>query len=266
MKNTAPMLDTSIKTKELHADKGLLEVAGELDLSQFWPSGTSDADTAHVKIDLTANPFRFRQTLNGQPQVTHAFDNAWVHGRQGAQQAIHGMKQNKPSLVIRFQGIDAPELHYQPVEKGTADFRQILGETCTVQLAKNIKNGNGSHTIPCTVVSAVNHPGDVFDTYGRLVGDILIEQNGNTVNLNHWLVEHGWAYPTFYDSMTVEEIAAYEALLAKAKQNGSGVYAHLTGDIQDLDWQLLFRSHGAVQNEPGGRNTLMPKMFRRLAA
>jgi endonuclease YncB( thermonuclease family) len=189
-----------------------------------------------------------------------------VHGRGKPQEAIHGMKQNKPYAIIRFQGIDAPELHYQPVAKGTADFRQVLGETCTVELAKSIRLDPGVHTIPCSVVTAVDHPSDVFDTYGRLIGDILIQQNGKTVNLNHWLVENGWAFPTFYDSMTNKEIAAYEALLNNAKQNASGVYGHLTGDVADIDWHLLFRPGGPVQKEPAGKSTLMPKIFRRLAS
>jgi len=265
MKINKSALDTTVKFKELHPDRGVLEVSGQLDLSQFWPSGSSDADTAHVNVDMSVNPFKFRQTLNDPPQATHAFDNAWVLGRQGAKQAIHGIKQNTPFLIIRFQGIDAPELHYQPVEKGTADFRQVLGETCTVKLAENIKDGSAPSTVPCTVVTAVNHPGDVFDTYGRFIGDILINQNGNTVNLNHWLVEKGWAYPTYYDSMTVKEITAFDALLAKSKQNAAGVYAHLSADIKDLDWHLLFRRGGPIQQEPAGKNTLMPKIFRRLA-
>ena len=39
---------------------GLLEVTGRLDLAQFWPTGKSDADTAHLTLD-GANAFRFRK-------------------------------------------------------------------------------------------------------------------------------------------------------------------------------------------------------------
>lgn len=260
------VLNLTVKTRELHQDKGLLEVNGHLDLTQFWPTGTSDADTAHIAINLAASPFQFRPALMQQPKPTHVFDNAWVHGRQKPAQAIHGTNRNQPFVIVRFQGIDAPELHYQPILKGTADFRQVLGETCTVELEKSIKTGGPSHLIPCSVVTAVDHPGDAFDTFGRLIGDILIEQHGQTINLNHLLVESGWAFPSYYDSMTAQEIAAYQALLPKAKKNGAGVYGHLTAEILDIDWNLLFRSHGAIQQEPPGKNTVMPKIFRRLAA
>jgi len=257
-------VDISRKTKELNPATGLLELKGTLDLKQFWPDGTSDADTANVAIDLAAGPFQFRENLAANSKKTNVFDAAWIHGKTTVQ-AIRHNKQGATHVTILLQGIDAPELHYQPTEKGTKDFRQILGETCTVKLAEFL-NTIGPEVVDCSVVTAVNHPNDVFDTYGRLIGDILIHHQGQTVNVNHWLVEHGWAFPTFYDSMTAQEIAAYEQLLPKAKQNGSGVYAHLTGDIADLDWGLLFKSHGPAQAEPGGRNTIMPKIFRRLAA
>jgi len=47
MKHKSHQMNIASKTKELDPAKGLLEVAGHLDLSQFWPAGTSDADTAH---------------------------------------------------------------------------------------------------------------------------------------------------------------------------------------------------------------------------
>ena len=50
---------------------GHLQVDGTLDLKQFWPTGTSDGDTAHVVVK--------RISFDGK--VTHAFDGAQVRGR-----------------------------------------------------------------------------------------------------------------------------------------------------------------------------------------
>ena len=50
---------------------GLLEVTGTLDPKQFWPSGSADGDTAHVRV--------VRVTFNGK--ATHAFHGAHVRGR-----------------------------------------------------------------------------------------------------------------------------------------------------------------------------------------
>src|SRR5712675_2274002 len=113
-------VDISRKTKELNPATGLLELTGTLDLKQFWPDGTSDADTANVVIDPAAGPFQFRENLAGNPKKTHAFDTAWIHGKTTVQ-AIRRNKQGATHVTIRLQGIDAPELHYQPTEKGTKD-------------------------------------------------------------------------------------------------------------------------------------------------
>jgi hypothetical protein len=40
--------------------------------------------------------------------------------------------------------------------------------------------------------------------YGRLVGDIIMSEDDR--NINQWLAGEGWAFPTFYNSMTGEEI------------------------------------------------------------
>ena len=37
---------------------GLLEVSGTIDLSQFWPQGSSDADTTKVLVTIGDNAFR----------------------------------------------------------------------------------------------------------------------------------------------------------------------------------------------------------------
>ena len=39
---------------------GLLEVDGSIDLAQFWPVGSSDADTSQIHVDVGAGAFRFR--------------------------------------------------------------------------------------------------------------------------------------------------------------------------------------------------------------
>jgi endonuclease YncB( thermonuclease family) len=62
--------------------------------------------------------------------------------------------------------------------------------------------------ISCTAVSQVSRPTDVFDKYGRFVGDVVIRRNNKDVNLNRWVLENGLAIPGIYDSMTEEDIRA----------------------------------------------------------
>src|SRR5437588_147250 len=123
---------------------GLLEVTGTIDLSQFWPSGESDADT--VKVQVGTNSFRFAARAGNPSTVTHAFNGAQVHGKV-TKEAID--KQNR--VTIRLQAVGAPELHYRPTaptlnkkkptttqraafNAANGNFRQDLGETATIEL------------------------------------------------------------------------------------------------------------------------------------
>src|SRR5438105_765226 len=91
---------------------GLLRVKGTIDVGQFWPKGTSDADTAVILVSVDA--FQFQQAPGGNFKTTHAFEDALVHGRQGAKAPIDAQGR----VRVRLQGIDAPELHYQPSPLG----------------------------------------------------------------------------------------------------------------------------------------------------
>src|SRR5262249_23739475 len=87
------------------AMKGLLRVSGTIDLFQFWPNGKSDADTATVVADVDG----FEFSADGSPQGlrrTRVFEGAQIAGKNYIKP---GRK-----LTIRYQGIDAPELHCPP--------------------------------------------------------------------------------------------------------------------------------------------------------
>src|SRR5262249_49846324 len=186
---------------------GFLEVTGTLDVGQFWPSGRSDADTTTVLVKVVGDPMQFRKNDAAPFRPTHVFDDAIVKGRTRKPAIKNG------HVTIRLQGIDAPELHFQPTalsineKKGLSPakvdayrllvhfYRQFFGATSTKAL-HDFLAATKKVTIDARVITQVDHPNEVFDTYGRLVGDIEIPISGSPINLNHWLVEHGWAFPT----------------------------------------------------------------------
>ena len=196
---------------------GLLELTGTLDTAQFWPSGRSDADTATVIVNVTAGAIKFRKNDSVPFQTTHVFDNAFVRGR------IRKAVIRNGRITIRLQGIDAPELHYQPSaltakeKKGLSAskieayhsvdhlYRQPMGATTTKALHDLLASSSNA-SLQCRIFTQIDGLNEAFDTYGRLVGDIEITSDGNPLNLNDWLVENGWAFPTFYSSMTNDEI------------------------------------------------------------
>ena len=254
---------------------GLLRVKGEIDLGQFWPTGSSDADTTKIKVTVDADSFQFAPD-RVHFKSTHAFDAAFVKGASRKK-----LIDTKSRITVRLQGIDAPELHYRagPLQKNRPEVtdakrksynkfnaeerRQYLAETATFALAEKLK-GFGPQTVDCHVLSIVDHPFEVVDTYGRFVGNIRIGSGFDT-DINIWLAEQGWCYPTFYSSMENGEI---EELLAAMKKPGKKrVWKHYSKDLSVFDPELQYRKppvepHPSQDKGP----VLMPKLFRRQVA
>ena len=132
----------------------LLRITGRIHLEQFWPVGTSDADTSKIKVDVT--PGGFAWAADGETfKVTHAFDNARVQGKSRDPIIKNGC------ITVRLQGIDAPELHYKasglPSSRPDAtaakrkafnawnktERRQYWAESATVALADRLADFGG---------------------------------------------------------------------------------------------------------------------------
>jgi len=252
---------------------GLLAVTGTIDLAQFWPTGESDADTVKLQLSGT-NAFRFTKQPGAPSKVTHAFEGAQVHGKV-TKDAID----SKQRITIRLQAVDAPELHYRPLaptlnkkkptpaqraafNAASGNFRQNFGETATVQLFGFLSKA-GSSPIKCVVRTLVDEPSDVFDTFGRLIGDIFVKVGGKEQSANQWLCLNGWAFPTFYSSMTNDEINTFTQLSQKARNKKAGIWQKATRDLSQFDRSKVFRKGGPPNPAADVGPVMMPKIFRR---
>lgn len=250
---------------------GLLELSGTIDLAQFWPTGQSDADTVKVVVS-GAGAFRFRPHPGAAMKVTHAFNGAKVIGKTSK-----ACIDDKGRVTIRLQAIDAPELHYEPTiptldkkkptqaekdnfKANNGNFRQHLGESAAIALGKFLA-GFGAGPLPCVIRTQVDEPSDVFDMFGRMIGDVIVLHHGKERDANRWLCEQGWAYPTFYSSMTADEINEFLQLAATARKNKRGIWKYNSADLNQFDKTLRFRSHGKPEVDTGA--VFMPKLFRR---
>ncbi len=258
---------------------GLLRVKGTIDLAQFWPTGSADADTTKILVNVGAGAFTFRERPGRPFRTTNAFRNATVIGRV-RKPAID----NQGRITVRLQGIDATELHYRPPSHLTdsqgrtpeqkerylevnEEYRQYLAETATVKLAQLLER-RGLDPLPCTVESAVDYPDEVFDCYGRFVGDIVVRIEGWDYNINLWLVQQGLAFPAFYNSMSEDEIDAFWTATDQAWAAGRYIWPELADYVGRLDWDLLYRrpSQSPVFVEPQDMGeVILPKLFRRLS-
>lgn len=116
----------------------------------------------------------------------------------------------------------------------------------------------------------MNSPDEVFDTYGRFVGDVLVKLGRDWIDVNTWLAEQGWAFPTFYNSMTPDEIETLTAAANEAYDAGRGVWASVADDVGRLDWSMTYRTpksmkQVAFQVGDDAGPVLYPKLFRRLS-
>ena len=249
---------------------GTLRIRGTIDLAQFWPDGEADADTTKIKVEVGANSFAF--AADGKTfKATKVYFGAFARGASNKE-----VIDSKNRITVRLQGIDAPELHYRaaPLKKSgkvsdskRAKFnlenkqprRQYWAETATVALAKKL-SGYGD-SVKCQVISLIDRPFEVIDTYGRFVGNICVGAKFNT-DINLWLSEEGWAYPTFYSSMEPEEIETYLATLTKAQSKGR-IWKDYSTNTGKFDAKLLYQPKGPVEPSKDKGAVLMPKVFRR---
>jgi hypothetical protein len=85
--------------------------------------------------------------------------------------------------------------------------------------------------------------------------------------VNLWLVEEGWAFPTYYNSMTIEEIHKIDAKAKTAADNSKGIWNDYSSEMVHFDFGLK-TAKGAGANridhdtdDAGDLN--LPKLFRR---
>ncbi len=236
--------------------KGLLQLKGTIDIQQFWPENMSDGDTVTVVPDPDGFEFTPDPNHNEPARVTHIFDNAVCKGSD-TRKVIHNGK-----VTIRLEHADCAELHYSVPVKGTKNFRQFTAETATTSLHSLIAASRG-RPVPCKVRTTVDHPNNVFDTYGRMIGNIFIYPDGQEMNVNHWLIENGWAFPAFYNAASAEEINTVLQLAEESRKAKRGAWACLSNKLHDPDFSLLFRPH-SVPDAAGDLGPLVfPKLFRR---
>jgi hypothetical protein len=260
---------------------GILRVVGTLAVEQFWPDGESDADTTNLLIKLApTNPFAYAAD-DKTFRPTKAFQGTKVRGQYGTKPPISA----KGILRIRLQGVDAPELHYQPsvlskasgVSAATrkkynalrARFRQHLAESSTVALWAYLSNNGQRRILNCVGYTKVERPTDVFDVYGRFVGDLNVKVGQKSVNVNRWLLNEGWVVPGFYASMTIDEIDTALSAYAKGEKIKGRVPKKFSTDTTKFESKLIERKGSDVIAAGGFKmledtgQVLNPKLFRR---
>jgi endonuclease YncB( thermonuclease family) len=251
----------------------LLKFFGEIELSQFWPNsiekdgkiinGQSDANTIKVLIDKKQG-FLLQRHPYASCEKTKVFNNVLICGK-----VTKAPVDTKSRVMVRLQGIDTPELHYKPEIKTAKSLSQHYGQTAVVEFHKMLSKYSMNGKIECVVKSYVEKPEDAFDCYGRFVGDIIIIRDDREfLNINHWLAEEGLAYPTFYSSMTNGEIRAIQFMvksaISKKKVLWEHHYAKKLGTMDEISNEFKAGKKGKYSPTRDKKLPVyMPKIFRR---
>lgn len=259
---------------------GTLRIHGTIDISQFWPKGSNDADTTKIKLTVGEDSFEYKEDGASSFKKTKVFEDAISKGQGSKPVITTSKKTGARTITVRLQGVDAPELHYKAAPlKRSADIsdterekfneineerRQCLAESATVALANHLKQyQNEDGIIEAIYETSVDKPFEVIDTYGRFIGNIKV---GKQHDINLWLVENGWGMPAFYTSMSADEINAFLAVWKKGKNKVGRVGKSISKDATKFDWKLLYRKPSEDIKfkllEDKGK-VLMPKIFRR---
>jgi endonuclease YncB( thermonuclease family) len=178
------------------------------------------------------------------------------------------LKESKDGTVqLRFEGIDAPELHYggtlQPMGRESRDkllewmgFRNVRYQNLTV-------SGSSPERVRGAIMSGM------VERNGRPVAYVLGQaeaiglKDGSSINvdetrlrltLNALSLEKGMSYFTVYNSMPEAQIKTFKTLAAKARTAKLGVWA------KDKTNEFTLENAGSI-NETG--QLILPKLFRR---
>lgn len=265
---------------------GTLRIEGIIDIMQFWPIGSADADTTKIKLEVKKNSFSYRADGADRFKRTKVFEGAKSLGRVSKEVIASSKKTQVRTITVRLQGVDAPELHYKAsplpgkddiTAKERKKFndineerRQHFAESATVALASHIKQFvNRSNCVPAVFETEIDTPNQAVDTYGRFVGTVYVGKNDS--ELNNWLMENGWVLPAFYTSMTKEEINGLLDSWRKGAKKKNKPASTQAIDVKFFDWNLIYRrpdKKNPIKFKPGedkGR-VMMPKLYRRQVA
>ncbi len=250
---------------------GMLTIKNaKLKLAQF--TTTSDADS--FRVDVSQAAFEFAASATSAPVAVSLYAGAHIKGTDSSPCIDKGV------IRVRLQGVDAPELSFPPMferyevrknysaeqrdefarfnEKG----QQPLADAARKALHAELVQRSGA-VADVVVTSRVNLPGDVFDTYGRFIGEVTVTQGAPPLNVNLWLIEQGWGFPAYYESMDAGEIQAIDTLTATARAAGRNVWGIFRKEIPPMTVNRRYSpAASAAAHAPA---LTLPKLFRRQA-
>ena len=177
------------------------------------------------------------------------------------------------SVNLRFEGIDAPEIHYQGARQ-PSPYAEAARDFLTGKIGMNPVPYVQPNGVTVKPPANDGQRGYILsrelEVNGRPVSFVFVgnppEADGKEINLtvqrakrslNYQLLAAGQAYPLFYDSLFYDLRGAFAAAVTSARQKKLGVWKT---SVDVLRWFTI-----AKRADAEAAKILYPKLFRRLA-
>ena len=182
------------------------------------------------------------------------------------------------SVMLRFESIDALELHYQADNGVTSHQPRPLADQARDFLTGLLGMNPVPYVLPRGVRVRPPVPRDAvtgyivartLEVFGRPVSfafagpspfadgaDVFLTPDVLKTSLNYKLLRNGHAYPLFYDTLFVDLRKAMQVATRQARASGKGIWA------LDRTNAGLALPNGPADLEQNG--VIFPKLFRRL--
>lgn len=267
---------------------GILKVTGVIRLDQFWPKGKSEAGGSVIKITVNKDSFEFSENGTDNFQPVNVFREASVVYNRKIQKLVKRGNQ----LLVRFSGVDIPELNYKlfgntplkhPTRRGSLNqfeyeqlirinndvgFRQPCAEYVSYRLCEFLSREAHYGEVPCVFTAPADSPSDVIDSYGRPTGEVEIFVKGKPVNLNVWLLEKGLGFPLLSSDMPPDKVKQYIDAAETGKSVKNSINQSYREFLGVFDHNRRYREplpgSGLSADLVADRGHLvLPKLFRR---
>jgi endonuclease YncB( thermonuclease family) len=173
------------------------------------------------------------------------------------------------SVQLRFDGIDAPEVHYGSAEQPLGDkARDILlkkmGFTNIQYSGKTAKSASPQAGVRGAILvnSADPHgrpisyvlPASVAPDFGPDGTDLIVKPQDLSKTMNYFMLEEGMAFGLFYTSAPEDHRNYFRAIAEAARKAKKGVWSEDSSEDFVIDGQTSLGPEGTL---------IYPKLFRR---
>jgi endonuclease YncB( thermonuclease family) len=167
----------------------------------------------------------------------------------------------QPYLKIRFEGIDTPETHFNGGEEAPGPFLKqnygYLARDLLFQLIGDVFESTPEGPLVKLECRFIKNK-RFYDSHKRVIGQLYLDTQDESINFQ--MVESGYAFPLFYESMDPGDMKKMKEAAQKAYDRDAGCWREYTVTPVNGNPPVVGNDTGEI-NDWGDVN--YPKFWRR---